>query len=68
MAMSAEHRSKFAMVTSPHEWKILEWDENPQNKQKNHSVSFRFPFRVLVTPRTEHTHVADVCWLQFKDH
>ena len=24
-----------AMVTSPYEWKILEWDEKPQtNKQK----------------------------------
>ena len=39
MAMSAEHRSKIcspsiAMVLSPYEWKILEWDEKTQiNKQ-----------------------------------
>ena len=36
MAMSAELRSKFAvlnspvMVASPYEWKILEWDEKSQ--------------------------------------
>ena len=41
MAMSTEHRSKFyspypAMMTSPNEWKILEWDEKLQtNKTKN---------------------------------
>ena len=39
MAMSAEHRSKFSpspvMVTSPYEWKILEWDEKPQTNKKN---------------------------------
>ena len=35
MAMSAEHRSKFAAVTSPYEWKNLEWDDKLQNKQKN---------------------------------
>ena len=28
------------MVTSPYEWKILEWDENPQtNKQTNSSAT-----------------------------
>ena len=34
MAIVAEHRPKFAAlqirVTSPYEWKILEWDEKPQ--------------------------------------
>ena len=23
------------MVTSPYEWKILEWDENPQTNKQN---------------------------------
>ena len=33
MAISAKHRSKFAaIVTSPNEWKILEWDEKLQTK------------------------------------
>ena len=31
MAMSAEHRSKFA---APYEWKILEWDKK-KPKQTN---------------------------------
>ena len=40
MAMSAEHKLKFAMVTSPSKRKILEWDDKLQlnkqtNKQKN---------------------------------
>ena len=40
MAMSVEYMLKFValyfMVTSPSEWKILEWDENPQtNTQTN---------------------------------
>ena len=40
MAMSADYRSKFAAFHrefSPYKWKILEWDENhkQKNKQKN---------------------------------
>ena len=36
MAMSAEHRPLAVIVTSPYEWKILEWDDKPQtNKQTN---------------------------------
>ena len=34
MAMSVEHRSKFAALHRHYEWKILEWDEKTQaNKQ-----------------------------------
>ena len=44
MAMSAEYRSKFlpvmvVMVTSPYEWKILEWDEKPQTNRKKYTIS-----------------------------
>ena len=42
MAMSAEHRSRFAALHQQwwkHEWKILEWDEKPQtNKQTTWSL------------------------------
>ena len=40
MAMCAEHRSKSAMVTSPYEWKILEWDEKTQTNKTNRFASF----------------------------
>ena len=38
MAMSAQHKSKFAapspaMVMSLYEWKILDWDEKLQTNQ-----------------------------------
>ena len=42
MVMSAEYMSKFkaffVMVTSPCEWKILEWDIKPQT---NNHIFFR---------------------------
>ena len=39
--MSAEHRPSLVMLTSPYEWKILEWEEKQQtNKQtENHARS-----------------------------
>ena len=48
MATSAVYRSKFdpsvLMVTSPYEWKILEWDEKPINKQ---TIQWEIFFRDL---------------------
>ena len=40
MAMSAEYRSKFQPFTGHGdvEFKILEWDENPPNKQFKPSI------------------------------
>ena len=57
------------MVTSPYEWKFLEWDEKPQNKQKKSFPFVPFSFRVFVhvTTRTEHPHVADV-WYKSVDY
>ena len=60
MAMSAEHRSFAALslviVTSPSEFRVLEWDENPQtnpqtNKQTKYNVSMAM--RTLCTNRLE---------------
>ena len=34
MVMSDEHRLKSALVTSPYEWEILEWDEKLQTNKR----------------------------------
>ena len=39
MAMSAEHRSKFATLHR-YKWKILEWDEKPQTNKQTQNQSY----------------------------
>ena len=60
MALSAEHTSKFeapspAMVTSPNERKILEWDEKLQiNKQTSkHKTKYMKPSFLIVDINVE---------------
>ena len=54
MAMSAENRSKCAplhrvMVTSPYEWKILEWDDKPHaNNKKKPKDWFLLEIEILI--------------------
>ena len=40
MAMSAEHSPSPLMVTSPYEWKILEWDDKPKQTHKQTRSEF----------------------------
>ena len=54
MAISAEHRSKFAaLVTSPNGWKILKWNEKLEKKNQT-DILLVYLWRNFITKLTNY--------------